>query len=138
MGGWRKPRPRPCHITGALNPNGRGGKRILGRLGVAFPRLSQTVNGDPIGRVCKDYRPWNGSSGVRPGAPVLHELVKKQPGLIMHVAYPTPGGFSVGEVWESQAQQESWFNQHVTPNLPPEIVDAASTEYFPIHALVQP
>jgi len=72
------------------------------------------------------------------GAPVLHELVKKQPGLIMHVAYPTPGGFSVGEVWESQAQQESWFNQHVTPNLPPEIVDAASTEYFPIHALVQP
>jgi hypothetical protein len=72
------------------------------------------------------------------GAPVLHELVKKQPGFIMHVAYPTPGGFSVGEVWESQAQQESWFNEHVTPNLPPEIVDAASTEYFPIHALVQP
>ncbi len=72
------------------------------------------------------------------GAPVLHELVKKQPGFIMHVAYQTPGGFSVGEVWESQAQQESWFNEHVKPNLPPEIVAAASTEYFPLHAVVQP
>ena len=72
------------------------------------------------------------------GAPVLHELVKKQPGFIMHVAYPTPGGFTVGEVWESQAQQESWFNEHVTPNLPAEIVAASSTEYIQLHAVVQP
>jgi hypothetical protein len=72
------------------------------------------------------------------GAPVLHELVKKQPGFLMHVAYQTPGGFSVGEIWETQAQQESWFNEQVKPNLPPEIVAAATTEYISLHAVVQP
>ena len=41
-------------------------------------------------------------------SPGLHDLVKKQPGFIIHVAYLTPGGFAVGEVWDSQAQQESW------------------------------
>jgi len=71
-------------------------------------------------------------------SPGLHELVKKQPGFVIHVAYPTPGGFSVGEVWESQAQQESWYNEHVKPKLPAEVVDASSTEYIQLHAVVQP
>ena len=69
-------------------------------------------------------------------SPGLHELVKKQPGFIIHVAYPTADGFAVGEVWESQAQQETWFNGHVKPNLPDP--DAMSAEYFPLHAIVQP
>jgi hypothetical protein len=69
-------------------------------------------------------------------SPGLHELVKKQPGFIIHVAYPTADGFAVGEVWESQAQQETWFNGHVKPNLPDP--DAMSAEYFPLHAVVQP
>ncbi len=71
-------------------------------------------------------------------APGLHEMVKKQPGFIIHVAYPTPGGFAVGEVWESQSQQESWFNEHVTPNLPAELLDRMTTEYFQLHAVVRP
>ena len=57
-------------------------------------------------------------------APGLHELVKKQPGFIIHVAYPTSDGFNVGEVWESQAQHDSWFNDHVRPNLPAASLDA--------------
>ena len=69
-------------------------------------------------------------------SPGLHELVKKQPGFISHVAYPTPGGFAIGEVWESQARQEAWFNEHVKPNLP--APDAMATEYFELHAVVQP
>jgi heme-degrading monooxygenase HmoA len=69
-------------------------------------------------------------------APGLHPLLKTQPGFIMHVAYPIPGGFAVGEVWESKAQQETWYNEFVTPNLPDP--DAMSTEYFEIHAIVQP
>jgi hypothetical protein len=28
----------------------------------------------------------------------LAPLVKKQPGFIMHVAYPSPGGFTGGEI----------------------------------------
>jgi hypothetical protein len=51
----------------------------------------------------------------------LVALVKTQPGFMMHVAYPSPGGFSVGEVWESRAQYDTWFNKHVKPNLPAEI-----------------
>ena len=69
-------------------------------------------------------------------SPGLHEQVKKQPGFVIHIACPTPGGFGVGEVWESQAQQEAWFNEHVKPNLPDPV--AMSTEYVQLHAVVQP
>ncbi len=71
-------------------------------------------------------------------APGLHEMVKKQPDFIIHVAYPSPGGLTVGEVWDSQAQQESWFNEHVAPNIPPALLDGFTTEYIQLHALVQP
>jgi len=69
-------------------------------------------------------------------APGLHPLVKKQPGFIMHVAYPIPGGFAIGEVWESQAQHEAWFNEYVKPKLP--VPNDMTTEYFELHAVVQP
>jgi heme-degrading monooxygenase HmoA len=69
-------------------------------------------------------------------APNLHPLVKKQPGFIMHVAYPIPSGFAIGEVWESQAQQDAWFNEFVKPNLPDSAV--MTTEYFELHSVVQP
>jgi hypothetical protein len=71
-------------------------------------------------------------------SPGLHELVKKQPGFIIHVVYPTPGGSTVGEVWDSQAQQEAWFNQHVKPNLPSAVLDVMPREYIQVHAVVQP
>lgn len=64
----------------------------------------------------------------------LVAMVKKQPGFVMHVAYPSPGGFSVGEVWESQGQFERWFNEHVKPNVPGEI----QHEVIELHAVAQP
>jgi heme-degrading monooxygenase HmoA len=63
----------------------------------------------------------------------LADLVKKQPGFMMHVAYPSPGGFSVGEVWESRGQFEAWFNQNVKPNVP-----SIQHEVIDLHAVVQP
>jgi len=69
-------------------------------------------------------------------APELHPLLKKQPGFIMHVAYPIPDGFGVGEVWDSKAQQETWYNDFVVPNLPDP--GAMSSEYFEVHSVVQP
>lgn len=63
----------------------------------------------------------------------LVDLVKKQPGFMMHVAYPSPGGFSVGEVWDSQGQFETWFTQNVKPNVP-----AVQHEIIPLHAVIQP
>jgi hypothetical protein len=64
----------------------------------------------------------------------LTALVKQQPGFIMHVAYPSPGGFSVGEIWESRGQYETWFNENVKPNVPGEI----QQEVIELHAVVQP
>ena len=63
----------------------------------------------------------------------LADLVKKQPGFMMHVAYPSPGGFSVGEVWESRGQFEAWFNENVKPNVP-----GVQHEVIELHAVVQP
>jgi heme-degrading monooxygenase HmoA len=63
----------------------------------------------------------------------LAALVKKQPGFMMHVAYPSPGGFTVGEVWESRAQFETWFNENVEPNVP-----GVQHEVIDLHAVIQP
>jgi heme-degrading monooxygenase HmoA len=63
----------------------------------------------------------------------LASLVRKQPGFMMHVAYPSPGGFSVGEVWESRGQFETWFNENVKPNVP-----GVQHEVIDLHAVVQP
>ena len=64
----------------------------------------------------------------------LVPLVKKQAGFIMHVAYPSPGGFTVGEIWESRGQYETWFNANVKPNVPAEI----QQEVVELHTVVQP
>jgi hypothetical protein len=63
----------------------------------------------------------------------LTDLVKKQPGFMMHVAYPSPGGFSVDEVWETRGQFETWFNENVKPNVP-----GVQHEVIELHAVVQP
>jgi len=64
----------------------------------------------------------------------LTELVRKQPGFIIHVAYKTPDGVGVGEVWESSEQSEKFFNENVKPNVPFEI----KREVIELHNLVQP
>lgn len=68
--------------------------------------------------------------------PLIHPHLKKQPGFIMHVAYPVADGFAVGEIWESQTQHDAWYNEFVKPNLPDP--DAMSTEYIELHSVVQP
>jgi quinol monooxygenase YgiN len=64
----------------------------------------------------------------------LESAMKQQPGFIMHVAYPTPDGFDVTEVWESRAQFDTWFNENVKPNVPAEI----QPQVADLHAVVQP
>jgi hypothetical protein len=91
-----------------------------------------------VGLASAEWFAFRGPDPYDQAAPGLHEMVKKQPGFIMHVAYPTPGGFNIGEIWESQAQQESWFNEHVSPNLPPALLGTMSREYNQLHAVVQP
>ncbi len=63
----------------------------------------------------------------------LGELIKKQPGFIIHVGYPSPSGFQVEEVWQTQRQFDNWFTHYVKPNVP-----AVQHEVIELHALVQP
>jgi heme-degrading monooxygenase HmoA len=64
----------------------------------------------------------------------LTDLIKKQPGFIMHVAYPTASGFYVGEVWESEGQFNTWFTENVEPNVPA----AIQPEVIELHSAIQP
>jgi hypothetical protein len=54
-------------------------------------------------------------------------VLKKQPGFLMHVAYVTPDGLVVGEVWETREQHQKWF-------VPVEI----KQEIIELHNVVQP
>jgi heme-degrading monooxygenase HmoA len=65
-------------------------------------------------------------------AEYLDELVKKQSGFIIHVAYPSPSGFLVGEVWQSERQFDNWFTHYLKPNVP-----SVQHEVIELHALVQ-
>jgi hypothetical protein len=67
-------------------------------------------------------------------APPLTAAVKKQPGFIMHLAHVGPDGMVVDEVWESQDQHDTWFEENVVPNVPAEI----HVEVIQLHNLVQP
>ena len=60
-------------------------------------------------------------------APPLVEQIKKQPGFLLHVSYEDASGFVVGEVWETQEQHDTWFNENVKPNVPFEITQEVTT-----------
>ena len=64
----------------------------------------------------------------------LMSHLKQQPGLIYHVAYATPDGFTVSELWESREQHDRWFDEHVKPNVPGEI----AVEVMDVHNIVTP
>jgi len=67
-------------------------------------------------------------------SPPLIELVKKQPGFVLHVAFEDAQGPCVAEVWETKEQHDSFFNEHVVPNVPAEITQ----EVIEIHNLAKP
>jgi heme-degrading monooxygenase HmoA len=67
-------------------------------------------------------------------APALMELITKQPGFMVHVAYEDGNGFVVAEVWETQEQHDAWFNENVKPNVPFEITQ----EVINLHSVHKP
>jgi heme-degrading monooxygenase HmoA len=67
-------------------------------------------------------------------APPLVEQIKKQPGFLLHVSYEDASGFVVGEVWETQEQHDTWFNENVKPNVPFEITQ----EVIKLHSVHKP
>jgi quinol monooxygenase YgiN len=67
-------------------------------------------------------------------SPSLVEQVKKAPGFVLHVAFEDSQGPCVAEVWDSQEQHDSFFNEKVVPNVPAEI----KQEVIQIHNIVEP
>jgi hypothetical protein len=66
-------------------------------------------------------------------APLI-ELIKRQPGFVMHSAFPVPDGMMVGEIWETAEQHTRWFEESVRPNLPPDA--QVKHEVIELHNLV--
>jgi hypothetical protein len=52
--------------------------------------------------------------------PVL-DAIKTAKGFIVHGNGPSPGGWRVTELWESQADFEAWFEAFVKPAYPQEL-----------------
>ncbi len=62
----------------------------------------------------------------------LTDMMKRQPGFIMHLAYPIKGGYAVGEVWNSEDEFETWFTENVEPNVPD-----VQREMIELHSVLQ-
>ena len=46
---------------------------------------------------------------------------KAAPGFIAHYAFLDGDGMTVSEIWDTQAEQEAFFSEHILPKLPQEI-----------------
>ncbi len=66
----------------------------------------------------------------------LGTTIARAPGFVLHVAHPVEGGWRVIEVWESKADSDRFFAQHVAPNLPPGIRPKRSVQE--LHSLLRP
>jgi hypothetical protein len=79
------------------------------------------------------------AAGITPAqydeiSPPLVELIKKQPGFVLHVAFEDSQGFCVAEVWETKEQHDAFFNENVVPNVPAEI----KQEVIELHSVHKP
>ena len=60
-------------------------------------------------------------------------LMRGSTGFISHAGGPGPtGGWRVVEIWESEEDGKTWFEENVRPNLPPDIVP--DRRYYPLHS----
>jgi hypothetical protein len=58
--------------------------------------------------------------------------LRQSKGFIAHAAGPLDDGWQVTEIWETQEDHDSWFEQNVKPNLPPDATPPKTT-VFQIH-----
>ena len=62
----------------------------------------------------------------------MKPLMLAAKGFISHAGGPGPtGGWRIVEIWESEDDGQSWFDQNVKPNLPEDIVP--NRTYHPLH-----
>jgi heme-degrading monooxygenase HmoA len=49
------------------------------------------------------------------------DAIAKAPGFVSHLSGAASSGYRVIEVWESREDHQAWYDNHVSPNLPPGI-----------------
>jgi heme-degrading monooxygenase HmoA len=47
------------------------------------------------------------------------DAITKAPGFVSHIIGAASSGYRVIEVWESREAHQSWYDDHIAPNLPP-------------------
>src|ERR1022692_135769 len=63
----------------------------------------------------------------------LMPLLRSANGFMSHAGGPSPaGGMRIIEIWESEADQQKFFNENLKPNLPPGLVPDLT--YYELHA----
>ena len=67
---------------------------------------------------------------------MVEQLASRAPGFVLHSAFPVEGGWRVIEVWESKADSDRFFAEHVVPHLPQGIRPKRS--YQDLDSLVLP
>jgi hypothetical protein len=62
-------------------------------------------------------------------------LFRAADGFISHSGGPSPtGGWRIVETWDSEEESETFFDEKVKPNVPPEIVP--DRRYYPLHTAI--
>ena len=65
----------------------------------------------------------------------LTPLFRASNGFISHSGGPSPaGGWRIVEIWETEEDSENFYNEHVAPDVPPEIVPVRT--YYPLHTVI--
>ena len=63
----------------------------------------------------------------------LMPLLRSANGFISHAGGPSPvAGMRIIEIWESKADQQTFFNENLKPHLPPGLVPDLT--YYELHA----
>jgi hypothetical protein len=67
---------------------------------------------------------------------LVKDPLKQAPGLVAHVAHQTDEGWRIVEIWQSKAESDRFFAQHVAPHLPAGVHPKRRVQE--LHSLVTP
>jgi hypothetical protein len=81
--------------------------------------------------------PGQTQEGYDAAMTAIRPLLEKEKGFIAHGAGPSPDGWRVFEIWDTQEEATAFFAMHIHPHLPPGVTPKRS--YLELHTLmVQP
>jgi len=61
-------------------------------------------------------------------------LLRRQPGFRAHYAHPSPDGFTITEVWDSERDYAAWYDGNIRPHQAPGVEPTITK----LHSVVTP